>query len=89
MWPARLLSAYQNQVAYTLGMNAIIQTAARLVNEEVIELICSHGDSSLAAQLRMCLTCDLSCPGSRNCPVITLKRSGAFSASTPIGLVQA
>ena len=84
MCSARLLSAYLNQVAYTLGMKVIIQMAARLVNEEMIELICSHGHSSLAAQLRLCLPCDLSCPGFRDCPVITPSGVEQFQLVRPL-----
>jgi hypothetical protein len=63
------LVRYPHQVSYTWSMKASTQAALRLDNEEVIELICSRGYFSLAAQLRLCLTCELSCPGIRNCPV--------------------
>lgn len=69
VYSAGLLSAYLPLIAYTLGMKAIFQATARLVNEEVLELFYSHGYFSLAAQLRSCLTCERSCPGIRNCPV--------------------
>jgi hypothetical protein len=72
VYSAGLLSAYLPLVAYTLGMKVILRTTARLVNEKVIELVYSHGHFSLAAQLRLCLTCKRSCPGIRNCPVDSL-----------------
>jgi hypothetical protein len=55
------------------------QAALRLGNEEVVKFICSHGHFSLAAKLRLCSTCELSCPGIRNCPLVPTTTPGAVA----------